>query len=123
MQSIDNSIIVDIAERIERLITDARAHIARSVNIAEVITKYEVGRIIVEVVQEGEERATYGKQLLQGVANLLTERFGDGWSVETLKRCRRFFFTIYSIKEIGATPLTESSDINSVNTVDQIKLH
>ena len=40
--------------------------------------------------------------------------------METLKRCRRFF-TIYSVKEIGTTPLTESSDINSVNTVDQIQ--
>ena len=45
MKNTNNSIIVDIAERIERLITDARAHLARSVNIAEVITKYEVGRI------------------------------------------------------------------------------
>ena len=116
----DKDIIHDVAGRIERLITDARAHVARSVNIAEVITKYEIGRIIVDVVQEGEERATYGKQLLQGVANLLTERFGDGWSVETLKRCRRFF-TIYSAKEIGTTPLTKSSDINSVNSVDQIQ--
>ena len=60
-KNIDKNIITDVAERIERLITDARAHIARSVNIAEVITKYEIGRIIVEVVQEGEERATYGK--------------------------------------------------------------
>ena len=119
-KNIDKNIIHDVAGRIERLIADARAHVARSVNIAEVITKYEVGRIIVEVVQEGEERATYGKQLLQGVANLLTERFGDGWSVETLKRCRRFF-TIYSVKEIGTTPLTESSDINLVNSVDQIQ--
>lgn len=116
----DNNIIIDVAERIERLITDARTHIARSVNITEVITKYEVGRIIVNVIQEGEERATYGKQLLQGVADLLTERLGDGWSTETLKRCRKFFI-IYSVKEIGTTVLTESNDSNLVNTVDQIQ--
>ncbi len=73
-----------------------------------------------EVVQEGEERATYGKQLLQGVSDLLTERLGDGWSVETLKRCRKFF-TIYSVKGIGTTALTESSDSNLVNSVDQIQ--
>ena len=119
-KNIDKNIINDVAGRIERLIADARAHIARSVNIAEVITKYEIGRIIVEVVQEGEERATYGKQLLQGVSDLLTERLGKGWSAETLKVCRRFF-TIYSVKEIGTTPLTESSDINSVDTVYQIQ--
>lgn len=120
MQNMDNSIIIDIAERIERLITDAQTHVARAVNTTEVITKYEIGRIIVEVVQEGAERATYGKQLLQGVADLLTERLGDGWSAETLKRCRRFFI-IYSVKEIGTTMMTESSDNNLVNSVDQIQ--
>lgn len=120
IQNIDSHIIVDIAERIERLITNARANVARVVNITEVITKYEIGCIIVNVVQEGEERATYGKQLLKGVSEVLTERLGDGWSVETLKRCRKFF-TIYSVKQIGTTVLTESSDGNLVNTVDQIQ--
>ena len=79
-KNIDKNIINDVAGRIERLIVDARAHIARSVNIAEVITKYEIGRIIVEVVQEGE-----------------------GWSIEPLKICRRFY-QIYSAKHIGYTP-------------------
>lgn len=95
----------------------ARANVARAVNITEVITKYEIGRIIVNVVQEGEERATYGKQLLKGVSEVLTERLGDGWSVETLKRCRKFS-TIYSVKQIGATVLTESSDGNLVNKIN-----
>ena len=120
MQSIDNSIIVDVAERIERLITDARAHIARSVNIAEVITKYEIGRIIVDVVQEGEERATYGKQLLQGVSDLLTERLGDGWSEATLRNCRQFY-QIYSAKEICYTPSSKLPAKDLLNTVEQIQ--
>ena len=116
----NNSIIVDIAERIIRLISDARVHVARSVNIAEVITKYEIGRIIVEIVQEGEERATYGKQLLQGVSDLLTERLGKGWSVETLKICRRFY-QIYSAKQIGYTPSTQLPAKDSLNIVEQIQ--
>lgn len=120
MKNINNSIVVDIAERIERLITDARAHVARSVNITEVITKYEVGRIIVEVVQEGEERATYGKQLLQGVSDLLTERLGDGWSEATLRNCRQFY-QIYSAKEICYTPSSKLPAKDSLNTVEQIQ--
>ncbi len=117
---IDKNLITDVAERIERLIADARAHVARSINVAEVITKYEIGRIIVEVVQEGEERATYGKQLLQGVSDLLTERLGDGWSVETLKKCRQFY-QIYSVKGIGPTPSTQLPATDSVYTVDPIR--
>ena len=119
-QNIDNTIVADIAARIERLIIDARANVARSINLAEVITKYEIGHVIVSVVQEGEERAAYGKQLLKGVSEILTERLGDGWSVETLKRCRKFFI-MYSAKEIGATVLTEALDNNLVNSVDQIQ--
>lgn len=118
-KSINSNVIANVAERIEQLITNARTYVAQTVNITEVITKYEIGRIIVNVIQEGEERATYGKQLLQGVANLLTERFGDGWSVETLKKCRKFF-TIYSQNEIGIKQLSQIPT-NSVNSVDRIQ--
>lgn len=120
IHNIDNRIITHVAERIERLIYDARTHVARSINIAEVITKYEIGRIIVNVVQEGEERATYGKQLLQGVANLLTKRLGDGWSAATLKNCRQFY-QIYSAKEICHTPSGQLLIEDSLNTVEQIQ--
>ena len=91
IQNIDQHIIINVAERIERLIKDARQHINRIVDITEVITKYEIGHVIIEVVQEGEDRARYGKQLLKGVSEILTERLGEGWSVDTLKKCRKFY--------------------------------
>jgi len=93
MQSIDNNIIADVATRIERLITDARINVVRTVNLTEVITKYEIGHVIVSVVQDGEVRAAYGKQLLKGVSEILTERLGDGWSVDTLEKCRKLYHT------------------------------
>ena len=95
IQNIDNNIIADVATRIERLITDAHTNVARAVNLTEVITKYEIGHVIVNVVQEGEIRAAYGKQLLKGVSEILTERLGDGWSVDTLEKCRKFYH-VYS---------------------------
>ena len=91
MLNINDSIVADIAERIERLITEARTNVARTVNLTEVITKYEIGHVIVSVVQEGEVRAAYGKQLLKGVSKILTERLGNGWSVDTLEKCRKFY--------------------------------
>ena len=120
IQNIDDNIVADVAAHIERLITDARANVARSVNLAEVITKYEIGHIIIEVVQEGEERAKYGKQLLKGVSEILTERLGDGWSVETLKKCRKFY-QIYSVNKIGSTLSTQLPIEDSVYTVDRIQ--
>ncbi len=33
---------------------------------------------------------------------MLTERLGEGWSVDSLKKCRKFY-QIYSVNKIGAT--------------------
>lgn len=67
-------------------------------------TKYNVGRYIIEHEQEGKERAAYGKQVLGELSRKIEERFGEGWSVGTLKRCRKFY-SIYSAPAIGATVL------------------
>ena len=110
IQNIDNTIIADVATRIERLITDARANVARAVNLTEVITKYEIGHVIVSVVQGGAVRAAYGKQLLKGVSEILTERLGDGWSVDTLEKCRKFYHayskSAASLRKLVKSPKT-----------------
>lgn len=110
MDSVLHTAVQSLAVKIETLIANARLQVAKVVNTAEVVTKYEIGRVIVEEIQDGAERATYGKKVLQGVSGILTERLGGGWSVETLKKCR-FFFQTYSNKNAVS---------NSVNTVDQI---
>lgn len=93
---IQDTIRIDaLFERISALIEQGRKHVVTAANIAEVYTKYGVGRYIVEDEQEGSTRAQYGKQVLRGLSDRLTNRFGDGWSVETLKLCRRFY-VVYS---------------------------
>ena len=93
-------------ERISTLIEDARKRVTATVNIAEVYTKYSIGQYIVEYEQQGEYRAQYGKQVLKGLSKHLTQRFGGGWSYETLVTCKKFFIvysnsanTVYRIKE------------------------
>ena len=56
--------------------------------------------------QQGKERAEYGAQMLNGLSEKLTNRFGAGWSVETLKKCR-FFFKTYCNSSIGSTVSTK----------------
>ena len=93
---IQNTSRMDVLfERISDLIEQARRRVMTSVNIAEVYTKYNIGQYIVEEEQQGNARAEYGKQVLKELSARLTERFGDGWSVESLKLCRRFFM-VYS---------------------------
>lgn len=105
-------------ERVAALIEQARKRVATTVNIAEVYTKYNIGRYIVEYEQHGEYRAKYGKQILQNLSARLTERFGDGWTVDTLKRCR-YFYNVYSFKEKRETLLPNSEN----NEVAQLEQH
>ena len=92
-------------EKVSVLIEQARHYVATSVNIAEVKTRYEVGRFIYEDEQQG-ERAAYGQQILRNLSERLIERFGNDWSYDTLKRCRKFY-QAYENAVIGATPLPQ----------------
>ena len=94
--------VKSLADRIISLVEEARRQVANVANVALVYTYYEVGRMIVEDEQGGQRRATYGKEVLKDLSRRLTERFGSGWSVETLTKCR-YFYTIYSTREIVHT--------------------
>lgn len=59
--------------------------------------------------QQGQYRAQYGKQVLKNLSVRLTEKYGQGWSLETLKKCR-FFYNTYCTREIGSTLLTQFAD-------------
>ena len=95
----DNNIpatrIDQLFERISALIDQSRYLVARTVKTTEVCAKYEIGRYIVEYEQGGAARAAYGKALLKELSQRLTNSYGDGWSVETLTSCRKFF-NVYS---------------------------
>ena len=60
-----------------------------SANEIIIYAKYNVGRYIVEDEQGGNYRAEYGKQVIKLLSKKLEDKFGDGWSVDTLTRCRR----------------------------------
>src|SRR5262249_23067220 len=62
-----------------------------SVNTAQVVAYWLIGREIVEEEQGGKRRAGYGEQLLQDLSSRLTVEFGKGLSVDNLELCRRFF--------------------------------
>lgn len=85
----------DLAERIERLITEARKRTVVTVNTAMVYTYYEIGRMIVEDEQKGEQRAEYGTAMLKNVANHLSRKFGKGFSYTNLEQMRKFY-KVYS---------------------------
>lgn len=111
----DVSCFNSLFERISDLIEKARQHVVTAVNVTEVYTKYHIGQYIVEEEQDGKGRALYGKQVLKTLSARLTERFGKGWSVETLDKCRKFY-RVYS-KTISSTARTKFVEAKNSFTV------
>lgn len=91
-------------KHVSELIEQSRQHVKKAVNTTMVYTYYGIGRYIVEDEQQGSDRAQYGKSLIKRLSSRLTERYGKGWSVETLKKCRKFYTTF----RIGSASQTQS---------------
>lgn len=103
---IRSQVVNSLFDRISTIIENARHIIVSTINTSEVYAKYEIGRYIVEYEQQGQYRAKYGQSVLKNLSDRLSERFGKGWSLETLKKCR-FFYNVYSSEQIGSTLPTQ----------------
>ncbi len=78
-------------ERIRAFIVEGRKRAAAAVNFATVETYWQVGKEIVEEEQGGNDRAAYGKYVLQEMANRLTLEFGEGFNERNLRYMRSFY--------------------------------
>ena len=65
--------------------------LSHSVNSNMVVAYWLIGREIVEEAQEGEERAEYGKQVIDNLSVQLTQQYKSGFSVTTLQYFRKFY--------------------------------
>ncbi|MBR1782703.1 MAG: DUF1016 family protein [Bacteroidales bacterium] len=111
-------------EKVTALIDEARKRVKSAVNLSMVYTYYGIGGYIIEDQQQGKYRADYGKRVLDSLSQRLTDKYGPGWSVETLKKCRQFYKTYAkSIRSTASTELSayQGSVEDSVYSVDQIE--
>ena len=76
---------------------NARKKVVTTVNQTMVLTYFEIGRMIVEEEQKGENRAEYGKKILKILSKKLTEKYKKGFSLTNLKQIRSFYL-VYSEK-------------------------
>ena len=105
----------DFLQSVSDVLAQARKNAKTAVNLSMVYAYYEIGRMIVEEEQHGENRAAYGKQLLRELSAYLTDTFGKGYSAENLKLMRRFY-TVYSHDQIGETVFTQFENLPTVST-------
>ena len=87
--SADNSLF----DRVASILEQARGNVVRAVNTNMVLAYWLIGREIVQEVQGGQERAEYGKQVVERLSSRLTERYERGFSTPVLWSFRQFYLT------------------------------
>ena len=80
-------------KRILGILEKARDTAARSVNSAQVIAFWLVGREIVEEEQKGNGRAEYGRGLIRQLSKRMTKDLGPGSSPQNLAYMKQFYQT------------------------------
>jgi predicted nuclease of restriction endonuclease-like (RecB) superfamily len=95
-------------DNIRVLLAEARKFVVKNINQTMVCTYFEIGRMIVEDEQKGENRAEYGKRVLEELSGRLTKEFGRGFSLRNLEQMRQFYLS-YSI------PQTLSAELQTPN--------
>ena len=95
-----NEVSNEFLNKVSLLIEEAKKNVKTTVNIAMVYTYFEIGRMIIEEEQNGDNRAEYGKYIIRNLSSFLTEHYGKGNSISNLKNFRQFYL-IYSNDSIG----------------------
>lgn len=83
--------VSELAGRITGIIESARRRVQSVVDHEMVRAYWEIGREIVEDEQQGEQRAGYGKALIENLAKELTARHGKGFDRSNLWNMRGFY--------------------------------
>jgi predicted nuclease of restriction endonuclease-like (RecB) superfamily len=78
---------------ITQVLDEARNRVYQLANFAMVQAYWEVGRLIIEEEQKGEQRAEYGKALIKQLSTELMNKYGKGFDVSNLRHMRNFYST------------------------------
>lgn len=92
-----------LLKNVVELLEEARRTSARSVNSIMTATYWEVGRRIVELEQNGEKKAEYGKAIIKNLSIDLTVKFGRGFGWRNIYQMRQFY-TAHPFEKILQTP-------------------
>ncbi len=94
---------------IKAIVYTAKQKAYQAADLYQVVSNWLVGRRIVEQEQHGQERAQYGKHIVELASEALTAEFGKGYSVVNMKSFRKFYLTFNNLL-IGQTPSAQSGN-------------
>ncbi|MEY4522633.1 MAG: hypothetical protein RIT10_1818, partial [Bacteroidota bacterium] len=93
---------------IKNLIQTARKKTFQAINSVMIETYWEIGRRIVEEEQNGQQRASYGQEIIKNLSKELTLEFGKGFSERSLRDYRQFY-NCFQIIDIWRTAFAKLS--------------
>ena len=94
---------------IKAIVYTAKQKAYQAADIYQVVSNWLVGRRIVEQEQQGQERAQYGKHIVELASEALTAEFGKGYSIVNIKSFRKFYLTFNNLL-IGQTMSAQSGN-------------
>lgn len=80
-----------LIQQIQSIIAQSRVKAIRSVDTERVLMYWQIGKVIFEEEQQGEDRATYGSFLIQALSEELEPQFGSGFSKRHLHWYVQFY--------------------------------
>ncbi len=79
-------------QSIRSFVIEAQQQVYTAVNSAMVNAYWNIGKAIYDICGEN-DRAAYGKQVLQYISDKMTAEFGKGYNVRNLRYMRQFYLT------------------------------
>lgn len=95
---------LQLIDDVRQIVSVARQHAYRAVNVMQVISNWLIGRRIVEQEQNGLQRADYGKHIVEVVSQTLTAEYGKGYSKTNISNFRRFYMLFKNLQICQALP-------------------
>ena len=93
-------------EDVREILRRAREQAYKNASSIMAYAYWNVGKRIVEEEQLGKEKAKYGSYLIKNLSKELSDEFGTGFSIASLKNCRRFYLT-FPQESYGYTKIRE----------------
>ena len=104
---------------IKSLVLSSRERVYTAVNTEMLELYWNIGKVIMEI-QQGDERASYGDDVLNKLSERLTKEFGRGFSSRNLRTMRKFYNT-FSIWQTVSTKLSWSHYLEIIKIDEKLK--
>ena len=110
----------NLVDNIVCLVNEAKGKLAQTVNVALVVTYWNIGKYIVEFEQQGNVKAKYGTSLLTSLSKLLRSKLGKGYSRPNLNNMRKFYL-LYPICQTVSDKLSWSHICELITIDDELE--